>query len=93
MGPRLWPGLAQERKEKLPATMAEVLNNMVRHRLRLFWNAAERWEDRPTRGEAEPQCQVPQRMRGRPLKLMLGAAAREPRTDLLLARGRAEAEG
>ena len=69
------------------------MNNEVRHRFCLHWNAAERWKDRPTRGEAQPQRQVPQRMRGRPLKLMLGAAAREPRTDLLLVRGRVEAEG
>ena len=92
MGPRFWPGLAQERKEKLPATTAEVLNNMVRHRLRLLWNAAERWEDRPTRGEMQLQRKPPQRTRGRPLKLMLGTAPQEPRTDLLLARGRVEAE-
>ena len=81
------------RREKLPATSAEVLNNMVRPRLRRLRNAAERRKDRQTRGEMQPQRKPPQRMRGRPPKLQLGTAPQERRTDLLLIRGRAEAGG
>ena len=73
--------------------LAKVLNNVVHPQFSRLKEPAGRREDRPTRGEAQPQRQVPQRMRGRALKLMLGAAAREPRTDLLLVRGRVEAEG
>ena len=73
--------------------MAEVLNGMVHPRLRRLQNAAERRRDRQIRGEMQLQRKPPQRMRGRPPKLQLGTAPQERRTDLLLARGRAEAGG
>ena len=46
MGPRLWPGLALERKRQLLATTAEVLNTSVHPRLRRLKTAAEQEEDR-----------------------------------------------
>ena len=44
-GPRLWPELAQEPKEKLPATLAEVLNKEVHHRRRRSLNIAVEWQE------------------------------------------------
>ena len=43
-GPRLWPELAPEPKEKLPATQAEVLNNEV-HRHPRSLNIAAGWQE------------------------------------------------
>ena len=44
-GPRLWPELAQEPKEMLPANMAEVFIKEVPHRHRSMSITAERPED------------------------------------------------
>ena len=90
MGPRLWPELAPEPTEKLPATQAEVLNNEV-HRHPRSLNIAAGWqEDRQTRGGKQPQHMPPRRTLGKPPKLMLGRVPLECRTDPLSARNRAE---
>ena len=91
--PRLQPGLDQGRGNELLAILAEILNSMVRHRLRRLQSAAERRRDRQIRGEKQEQRKPPQRMRGKPPKLQLGTALQEHRTDILLIRGRAEAGG
>ena len=88
-GPRLWPELAPEPKEKLPATQAEVLNNEVHRRRSL--NIAAGWqEDRQTRGGKQPQHMPPRRTLGKLPKLMLGKVPLECMTDPLMARNRAE---
>ena len=69
------------------------MNNMVHPRFSRLWKAAERREDRQTRGEAQPQRRPPQRMRGRLPNQELGIVQRGRRTDLLLVRGRAETGG
>ena len=92
-GPRLWPELAPEPKEKLQATQAEVLNNEVHHHPRSLNTSAGWREDRQTRGGMQPQRMPHHRTLGRLPKLMLGKAPLECRADPLLARDRAEANG
>ena len=93
MGPRRWPGLTPERKKQLLVITAGVLNTSVHPCLRSLKTAAERREDRWTRGGKRPQRMPPQRMRGRPPKLMLGRQLQERRTDPLLERDCEEANG
>ena len=73
--------------------LAKVLNNVVHPQFSRLKEPAGRREDRPTRGEAQPQHRPPQRMRGRLPNQELGRVQRGRRTDLLLVRGRAETGG
>ena len=73
--------------------MTKVLNSVIHPQFSRLKEPAGRREDRPTRGEAQPQHRPPQRMRGWVPNQESGRVQRGRRTDLLLVRRRAETGG